>query len=173
MATIDSNNNIIIRNCTPDDMADVQRIYAHYVENSFASFEEVPPDVGEMKNRFDTIMQKKHPYIVAVLDGKIVGFAYASTFRTRSAYRFTVEDSIYVNPEVIGKGIGSMLIENLIEMCREMGFHQMVAIIGSSENSYSVKLHERFGFKQAGILNEAGYKFDRWVNTVIMQRMLD
>ena len=171
-ATTDKKPNVSIRNCEAGDMAAIQRIYAHYVENSLASFEEMPPSAEEMANRRDIILQKNHPYIVAEMDGKVVGFAYASTFRPRSAYRFTVEDSIYVDPAVIGKGIGSALIERLINICSEMGFHQMVAVIGGNENSYSIKLHERFGFVQAGILDDAGYKFERWVNAIIMQRSL-
>lgn len=172
MTATNKRADILIRNCTLNDMVDVQRIYAHYVEHSFASFEEVAPNIQEMTNRRDTILQKNHPYIVAVLDGKVVGFAYASTFRPRTAYRLTVEDSIYVDPAATGKGIGSSLIENLINTCTTMGFRQMIAVIGGTENSASIKLHERFGFKQVGILDETGYKFERWVNTVIMQRTL-
>ncbi|MDH5187905.1 MAG: GNAT family N-acetyltransferase [Rhodospirillaceae bacterium] len=172
MATEKQSANISIRNCEAGDMAAIQRIYAHYVENSFASFEEVAPDTQEMTNRLQMVLQKGHPYIVAQMDGVVVGFAYASTFRARSAYRHTVENSIYVDPTATGKGIGSSLMENLINICSKMGFCQMIAVIGDTENNASINLHKKFGFTQAGILHASGFKFERWVDTVFMQRSL-
>ncbi len=163
---------IIIRNCQAGDMDAVTRIYAHHVEQSLASFEETAPDVQEMTNRRDAILKKKHPFMVAEIEGKVLGFAYASTFRPRSAYDYTVENSVYVDPGATGQGIGSSLIEELINTCSELGFRQMVAIIGDTENRASIRLHERFGFKQVGLLNGTGFKFGRWVDTVIMQRGL-
>ena len=164
---------ISIRNCEVGDMSAIQRIYANYVENSFASFEELPPSTEEMTGRREIILQKNHPYIVAEINGAVVGFAYATTFRPRSAYRHTVENSIYVDPEATGKGVGSMLMQDLINICGKMGFRQMIAVIGDTENNASIGLHEKLGFVRAGVLRATGFKFGRWVNTVIMQRGLD
>ncbi len=163
---------IIIRDCEATDMDAVTRIYAHHVEQSLASFEETAPDEKEMTRRRDVILQKNHPFMVAEINGRVLGFAYASTFRSRSAYDRTVENSVYVEPSATGQGVGSKLIEQLINTCTELGFRQMIAIIGDTENHASIRLHERFGFKQVGLLNATGFKFGRWVDTVIMQRRL-
>ena len=163
---------IIIRDCRAGDMDAVTRIYAHHVEQSLASFEETAPNAEEMTARRNAILQKKHPFIVAEMGGEVLGFAYASTFRPRSAYDLTVENSVYVDPSATGRGIGSSLIEELINACTELGFRQMIAIIGDTENHASIRLHERFGFKQVGLLTATGFKFGRWVDTVIMQRGL-
>ncbi|MCK5546988.1 MAG: N-acetyltransferase [Rhodospirillaceae bacterium] len=163
---------IIIRDCEAADMDAVTRIYAHHVERGLSSFEETAPDVQEMTGRHYAILQRNHPFMVAEINGRVLGFAYASTFRPRSAYNFTVENSVYVEPSATGQGIGSKLIEQLIDTCTELGFRQMIAIIGDTENHASIRLHERFGFKQVGLLNATGFKFGRWVDTVIMQRSL-
>lgn len=163
---------IIIRDCEATDMDAVTRIYAHHVEQSLASFEETAPDIQEMAHRRDIILQKNHPFMVAEINGRVLGFAYASTFRPRSAYDHTVENSVYVEPSATGQGVGSKLIEQLINTCTELGFRQMIAIIGDTENHASIRLHERFGFKQVGLLSATGFKFGRWVDTIIMQREL-
>lgn len=163
---------IIIRDCQTADMVAVQRIYAHHVEQSLASFEETAPDVSEMTTRRQSIVKKNYPYIVAEIDGNVLGFAYASTFRPRSAYRHTVENSVYVEPDATGQGVGSALLEELIDTCARLGFRQMVAVIGDTENHASIALHERFGFERVGLLGATGLKFGRWVDTIIMQRQL-
>lgn len=163
---------IKIRNSQARDAPDIQQIYAHYVRNSVASFEEEAPDVDEILARREAVLDFGAPYIVAEIEGKVCGFAYASKFRPRSAYRHTVEDSIYVDPLVIGRGVGKNLLTALIERCTDLGFRQMVAVIGGTGNEASVNLHNRLGFRQEAVLKSVGFKFGTWVDTVIMQRTL-
>ncbi|MCW8835926.1 MAG: GNAT family N-acetyltransferase [Rhodospirillales bacterium] len=163
---------IDIREAREADMPTIQAIYAHYVENTAASFEEKAPEIAEMKQRRAAIAAQGMPYLVAEVDGEILGFAYAGPFRARSAYRYTVEDSIYVPPGAVGKGIGSVLMSALVDRCTELGFRRMVAVIGDSENTRSIKLHTKHGFKPAGVLPSHGFKFGRWVDAVLMQRPL-
>ncbi len=165
-------NNIVIRDARPEDCAAVQRIYAHHVENGTASFEEAAPDVDEILGRRNGVLAFGAPYIVAQWNGEVQGFAYASKFRPRSAYRHTVEDSIYVAPTATGRGIGAQLLGALIERCTQLGFRQMVAVIGGSDNAASINLHKRLGFTQAGVLKSTGYKFSTWVDAILMQRPL-
>ncbi|MBL4691737.1 MAG: N-acetyltransferase [Magnetovibrio sp.] len=160
---------ISMRDFQPKDAAAIQKIYAHYVANSVASFEETAPDVDEILNRHQSILDFGAAYIVAELDGDICGFAYASKFRPRSAYRHTVEDSIYVDPNVTGRGVGTQLLESLIERCTQLGFRQMVAVIGGTGNEASVNLHKRLGFEQQAVLKSIGFKFDAWADIVLMQ----
>lgn len=164
--------NISIRDFTPKDAAAIQTIYAHYVDNSVASFEETAPDIDEILSRHQSVLDFGAPYIVAELDGSICGFAYASKFRPRTAYRHTVEDSIYVNPDITGRGVGTQLLEHLIERCTQLGFRQMVAVIGGTGNEASVNLHHRLGFENQAVLNSIGFKFDAWADIVLMQRPL-
>ena len=167
-----SNDSVSIRDATEDDLAAIQAIYAHHVNHGLGSFEEVPPNVAEISRRRDVARDNGLPYLVAELDGVVRGFAYASPFRTRSAYRYSVEDSVYVGPDALGAGIGSALLAALIERCTERGFRQMVAVIGDSANLGSIRLHEAFGFRQVGTLNALGFKLGCWVDVVILQRAL-
>ncbi|MEE8393091.1 MAG: N-acetyltransferase family protein [Rhodospirillales bacterium] len=163
---------IIVREASDGDMAAVQVIYAHHVLNGFASFEETPPDVEEMARRRADLTGHGLPFRVACLDGVVKGYAYAVPYRRRSAYRYTVEDSVYIAPDCLGLGLGARLLEDIIETCAALGYRQMVAIIGGSDNSASINLHAKHGFVHAGMLKSAGFKFGRWADSVIMQRPL-
>ena len=167
-----SANSIIIRDSRPEDVTDIQRIYAHHVQNGTASFEEVAPDVDTMAERRQAVLDMGAPYIVAQLNGVVHGYAYATAFRPRSAYRYTAENSIYVEPEATGMGIGSQLLSTLIERCTDLGYRQMVAVIGGAQNLASINVHKHYGFEQVGHLKSTGFKFGAWVDTVIMQRAL-
>lgn len=163
---------VSIRTATENDLASIQTIYAHHVSHGLASFEEVPPDIAEITRRRDVARDNDLPYLVAEQDGAVRGFAYASLFRNRSAYRYTVEDSVYVAPDALGSGIGSALLSILIERCTERGFRQMIAVIGDSANHASIGLHAKHGFVHAGRMTAVGFKFGRWVDSVRMQRPL-
>lgn len=161
-----------LRDATGSDMAAIRDIYAYHVENGTGTFEEVAPSVAEVTQRWEGIVAAKLPYLVGGLDGQVRGFAYASRFRPRSAYRFTVEDSIYVHPEAVGRGLGRLLLGELIERCTRLGHRQMVAVIGDSANARSVQVHAAHGFQRTGVLTSAGFKFGRWLDAVFMQRVL-
>ncbi|MCR4378479.1 MAG: GNAT family N-acetyltransferase [Rhodospirillales bacterium] len=163
---------ITLRDSRPEDLADIQRIYAHHVERGTSSFEEIAPDVNELATRRQSVLDIGMPHIVAELNGKVQGFAYANRFRPRSAYRYTVEDSIYVEPAATGNGIGTQLLTELIERCTRLGFRQMIAVIGGAGNLASINLHKRLGFTVAGQLKATGFKFGTWVDTILMQRAL-
>jgi phosphinothricin acetyltransferase len=154
------------------DLAAVQAIYAAHVEGGTGTFEEVPPALDEIEARWRAIAERGLPYLVAEEGGEVRGFAYAGPFRPRSAYRFTVEDSIYVAPDALGGGLGSALLGRLIVACERRGMRQMIAVIGDSANTRSIRLHRRQGFVRAGTLVDAGYKFGRWLDAVFMQRTL-
>ncbi len=161
-----------IRDATDDDVAAIQSIYSFYVSRSAASFEEEVPSVDEMKARRAAIAARGLPYLVAVEEGEVLGYTYAGPFRQRSAYRYTVEDSIYVAPFVARRGIGRALLAALIERCTELGYRQMIAVIGDSANQGSIGVHRSLGFGQEGVLRGVGLKFGRWVDVVIMHRTL-
>jgi phosphinothricin acetyltransferase len=161
-----------IREAIRADLPVVQSIYAHHVMHGLASYEEVPPDLAEMQRRFDDVKAQDLPYFVAESAGLVVGYGYCTLFRTRSAYRFTLEDSIYVKEGMLGKGIGKALLSVLIERCTELGYRQLIAVIGDSANAGSIRLHASMGFLRAGMLRSSGFKFGRWVDTVTMQRPL-
>ena len=163
---------VTIRPSREADMPAVQRIYAHHVMHGFGSFEEEPPDLAELMRRRSEYLSRRLPYLVAELDGRIVGYAYAGPYRTRSAYRFTVENSIYVDPSATRHGIGRKLLAELIAQCTALGYRQMIAVIGDSENAGSIKLHEALGFKPAGNLRSVGRKKGRWLDSVMMQLSL-
>ena len=150
----------------------VTQIYARFVETSTATFEITAPSEEEMRKRRQTVLDLGLPYLVAELEGYVVGFCYASQFRPREGYRFTVEDSIYVRPDCVGHGVGKALLGALIEQCRERRCHSMVACI-CGVNPVSEKLHASLGFRQVGLLPEAGYKFGEWLRLLMMQRALD
>ena len=155
------------------DLAAIQRIYAHHVLNGTGTFEERPPDRDEMAQRRAAVTERGLPYLVARTSGQSVcGFAYAAPFRPRSAYRFTIEDSVYVDPQATGCGVGRLLLLELIERCTALGYQQMVAVIGDAGNQGSIALHRSAGFSDAGRLTAVGRKFDRWVDVVFMQRAL-
>jgi len=162
----------MIRPATENDISAITDIYAHHVRNGTSSFEIDPPDVAEMKRRWQSLVEKKFPYLVAEHDGKIVGYAYAGPYRERLAYRHTVENSIYIDKHHAGKGIGKLLLAAIIEQCQKLGLKQMIAVIGDSNNAASIRLHTRAGFYDAGILKNVGFKFDRWLDVVLMQRSL-
>ena len=153
-------------------MQAVQALYAHYVLHDLCSFEEVPPSVDQMLSRRAEVLRLGLPYLVAIEAGEVVGYAYASAWRTRPAYRNTVECSIYVAPGRHGRGIGSALLAELVARCAKAGLAQMIAVIGNSANAGSIRLHEGQGFEHVGVLRNVGFKFGRWVDTVLMQRAL-
>jgi phosphinothricin acetyltransferase len=162
-----------IRDSTDADLAAIAAIYAHHVRSGFGSFEEVPPDAAELARRRGEVLARALPYLVASDGGAaILGYAYASPYRTRSAYRFSVEDSIYVAAGAERRGIGRALLAGLIERCTAAGYRQMVAVIGDSSNAASVGLHARMGFREVGVLPAIGFKHGRWVDSVLMQRDL-
>jgi L-amino acid N-acyltransferase YncA len=161
----------IIRPSREDDVAAIAAIYGYHVLHGLASFEEVPPAIEEIARRRREIVGRGLPYLVAER-ARVVGYCYASPFRTRSAYRFTLEDSIYIDAAEVGRGIGRALLEPLLLASAELGYRQMVAVIGGSDTVPSIRLHERLGFVRTGILSGIGFKFGRWVDTVLMQRAL-
>jgi L-amino acid N-acyltransferase YncA len=162
---------LILRAATLGDMPTITNIYSHYVRNSVATFEEVPPSADDMADRFRDIQTHALPYFVATLEDNIIGYAYASPYKTRSAYRFTVEDSVYIHANYVGQGYGKALLQKLIMECRTLGLKQMLAVI-SSTTPDSIKLHERLGFLPAGTLPNVGYKFDTWLDVRIMSLSL-
>ena len=153
-------------------MPAIQAIYAHHVLHGLGSFEEVAPDVAEMHRRYDEVNTRGLPYLVATLHGAVVGYGYCNLFRTRSAYRYCLEDSIYVKEGQHGKGVGRALLAELVMQCTALGHRQMIAVIGDSGNAGSIRLHESLGFVRCGVLRSTGIKFGRWVDTVMMQRPL-
>lgn len=167
-----SPDRIVIRESVGADIPAIHAIYAHHVLVGTAAFEEVPPSLEEMARRRREIVDKGLPYVVAEESGRVVGYGYAATYRPRSAYRFTVEDSVYLEKEAIGHGVGSLLLAALIDRAEGLGKRQMIAIIGDSSNTASVRAHERAGFHVVGVLRNVGLKFGRWLDTVVMQRRL-
>ena len=163
---------IRIRDAEDDDMAAIAALYAHYVRIGAASFEENPPESAQMARRRAEVLERGLPYVVAETGGTILGFAYAGPFRHRSAYRYTVEDSVYVAPESQGLGAGRKMLNELVERCTRAGYRQMVAVIGDPENNASVAFHAAMGFRSVGTLHSIGFKFERWIDIVIMQRPL-
>ncbi|HEX5211774.1 MAG TPA: GNAT family N-acetyltransferase [Pseudolabrys sp.] len=161
-------SSVSLRPARPTDIPAITRIYAHAVQHGTASFELEPPDESEMTRRMKAILDGNFPYIIAELDGTVAGYAYASLYRTRPAYRFTVENSVYVAPEMHRRGIGKVLLEKLIEECTTRGFRLMVAVIGDSRQVASIGVHEACGFTHAGMIPNIGYKFGRWLDTVLM-----
>jgi phosphinothricin acetyltransferase len=165
-------SSVIVRASTPADVASIAEIYGRHVLEGTGSFEVAPPDVAEISARREKIVQRGLPWLVAEMDGAVVGYAYAGPFHAREAYRFTLEDSIYVKRELSGRGVGRLLLEKLIEECRTAGYRQMIAVIGDSGNVGSIRVHERCGFQHAGKLKDVGVKFDRFLDVVLMQREL-
>ena len=161
----------VVRPCVDEDLPAIQAIYSHYVLNGVATFEIVPPTLGDWQRKKAEIESYGLPFLVATIDDEVVAYAYCSRWRPRPAYRFTVEDSIYVAPHALGRGIGSILLPALLTEAAAVGARQVVAVI-SGEVIASLALHARFGFEDAGRLHAVGYKFDRWLDTVLMQKAL-
>jgi phosphinothricin acetyltransferase len=163
---------LLIRPSRDDDIAAITTIYGHHVLHGVASFEEVPPSEAEMARRRGDLLTRGFPYLVAERSGKVVGYCYAGPYRARIAYRFTVEDSIYIDPAEIGRGLGRALLSQVIDRVAEQGYRQMIAVIGGSETVASIRLHAALGFSQIGVFSGIGFKFGRWIDSVYMQRPL-
>jgi L-amino acid N-acyltransferase YncA len=163
---------VSIRPATPADIPTITGIYAHCVRTGTASFELDPPDEDEMMRRMRALLDGGFPYAVAEIGATLVGYAYAGPYRTRPGYRFTVEDSIYIDPGAQGRGVGRALLDRLIAESTSSGFRLMVAVIGDSAQAPSIALHRAAGFEMVGTFKNIGFKFDRWLDSVLMQRAL-
>jgi phosphinothricin acetyltransferase len=164
---------VVIRAAADADLPAIAELYAHHVLTGTASFEVAAPTVDEMRRRRRDVLSHGLPYFVASLsDTALAGYAYATEYRSRVAYRHTVEDSVYVDPVCVRRGAGRALLAAVIAACETLGYRQMVAVIGGSDNAASISLHAALGFRQAGVLPAVGRKFDRWIDTVLMQRAL-
>ena len=161
---------LIVREAAHADLPGIAAIYAHHVLAGLASFETEPPDLAEMTARFEAVREKGFPYLACEIDGRLAGYAYATLYRLRPAYRFTLEDSVYVHPEMAGRGAGRALLARLVERCEAIGCRQLVAVIGDSGNAASIGLHSALGFRLVGTLASIGFKHGRWVDSVLMQR---
>lgn len=162
----------LIRPSLEIDIPAITDIYAHHVAHGSASFETVPPEAAEMARRRQSVLTHGLPYLVAEINTTVVGYASVVPYRPRAAYRFTVEDSVYVHRNHLGKGVGRSLLATLIEACEKTPCRQMVAVIGGTDNVASIQLHRAFGFRDVGVLKSVGFKFGEWVDTVLMQREL-
>jgi L-amino acid N-acyltransferase YncA len=165
-------SDLIVRPTTAADLPAITAIYDEAVRTGTATFELIPPDLAEMTRRFETLTGGGFPYLVAVLGGAVCGYAYAGPYRPRPAYRFTVENSVYLTPAAQRRGVGTALLNELIAQCETRGFRQMIAVIGDSANAGSVGLHRKTGFELIGVHRNVGLKFGRWLDTVMMQRAL-
>jgi L-amino acid N-acyltransferase YncA len=163
---------LLIRPSRDADIAAITAIYGYHVLHGLASFEEVPPASEELVRRRREILDRGLPYLVAERDGRVVGYCYAGPFRTRSAYRYSLEDSIYIDAAETGRGIGRVLLTQLLELSTGLGYRQMIAVIGGSETLPSINLHKALGFTHIGVISGIGFKFGRWVDSVLMQRPL-
>jgi len=163
---------ITIRPAKDADMDAVTAIYAHHVSHGLASFETEPPNAADMRRRRADVVAKALPYLVATKDDAVLGYAYASPYRTRAGYANTVENSVYVRADATGRRIGHSLLTALIDACEARGLRQMVAVVGDSANLASIRLHEKVGFHRVGVLTNVGYKHDRWLDSVLLQREL-
>jgi phosphinothricin acetyltransferase len=162
-----------IRDAIAEDAPALAAVYGHHVLHGLGTFEEVPPDADEMARRWRAVQAVELPYLVAEDGGKLLGYAYAAPFRTRSAYRYTVEDSVYIAPDATGRGVGKALLGTLLERCEAMGIRQVTAVIGDSGNAASIGLHAALGFERTGASFSVGYKHGRWVDIVFMQKALN
>jgi L-amino acid N-acyltransferase YncA len=160
------------RTATADDLGDIAGIYAHYVHTSVATFELEPPDLDEWRRRFDAITNQGLPFLVTERDGVVAGYAYCAPWKTRPAYAATVEDSVYIAPAAVRTGCGAELLGDLLDACRAASIREVIAVIADTGNPASIELHRRFGFADAGRLTRVGYKHDRYVDTVLLQRSL-
>jgi L-amino acid N-acyltransferase YncA len=163
---------IAIRAATAADIAAITAIYDHAVRHGTASFELEPPDAAEMARRRQALVEAGYPYVVAEADGIVSGYAYAGPYRPRPAYRWSVEDSVYVAPAMQRRGIGAALLDRLIAEAEQRGYRQMIAVIGDSAQTPSIELHRAAGFRPIGTIEHVGFKLGRWLDTVLMQRAL-
>jgi len=163
---------VLVREARAQDIPAITAIYAHHVLTGLATFEIEPPDEAEMHRRRADVLARGLPYMVADRDGTMLGYAYAAPYRARPAYRFTVEDSVYVERSQFGQGVGKALLSVLVSACAQAGCRQMIAVIGDSANAASIRLHERCGFARVGMLPSTGFKFGGWVDSVLMQRAI-
>ena len=161
-----------IRPAREADIAAVTGIYAYHVSHGLATFEIEPPSLAEMTRRYQALTSKGYPYFVATLNDVVRGYAYAGSYRDRPGYRHTVENSVYVEHTHVGRGIGRLLLDAVIRQSEELGYRQMLAVIGDSANIASIRLHEQCGFTLTGTFRAVGHKHGRWVDTVLMQRAL-
>jgi L-amino acid N-acyltransferase YncA len=167
-----SADGVVIRPSRVGDVAQIAAIYGYHVLHGLASFEEVPPDIDELASRRRDILVHGLPYLVAERSGRVLGYCYAAPYRTRSAYRFTLEDSIYIDQAEVRRGVGKALLATVLDHCAELGYRQMVAVIGGSDTWPSIRLHAALGFTRVGVLPAVGFKFGSWVDIVLMQRAL-
>lgn len=167
-----SGGELLIRPSRDDDVAAITAIYAHHVLHGVASFEEVPPPVEEMARRRAELVARGFPYLIAERAGKVVGYCYSGPYRARIGYRFTIEDSIYIDANEVGRGIGRALLAEVIERSTQLGYRLMIAVIGGSETLPSINLHKALGFSHVGTFTGIGFKFGRWIDSVYMQRTL-
>jgi len=163
---------MFLRPAAPQDLPAIQSIYAHHVLHGLASFEEEPPPLEEIRRRYDEVIGRGLPYLAAEEAGEVLGYGYCTPYRARTAYRFALEDSIYVKQGCQGKGIGKALLAEMIRRCERLNYRQIIAVIGDSANAASIAVHAGLGFVRAGNLRSTGYKFGRWVDSVLMQRPL-
>src|SRR5688500_16317867 len=163
---------VTVRDAVDSDMPVIEAIYAHHVLHGLASFEEIPPSLEGMCSRRRAVLALGLPYLAAERDGKVVGYRYASTYRARPAYRYTIEDSVYIADGQGGKGVGTALLSELIARCEAGPWRQMLAVIGDSGNAGSITLHRTLGFNIVGTLPSVGFKFRRWGDSVLIQRPL-
>lgn len=168
----DTRTGLALRSAVADDLPAIRALYAHEVDENVATYEYTAPDEAEMVRRWQAIVAQGYPYLVAEYDGRFAGYAYASSYRTREGYRWTVEDTVYVHPDFVGRGIGRALLGRLIDDCTALGLRQMVAVVGDVTNQASIALHERLGFRTVGVFSGLGRKHGRWLDTVQMQRAL-
>jgi phosphinothricin acetyltransferase len=165
-------SDITIRRTISDDLDDIGRIYAHHVQTGVATFELVAPDQTEWQQRLQSVTDRGLPFLTATLNGRIAGYAYCGPWKTRPAYRHTVEDSIYLAPDAVGRGIGGRLLDALLTECTGAGVREVIAVIADAEGAASIALHRNRGFVDAGRLTAVGFKHGRWLDTVLLQRSL-
>lgn len=164
---------MLIRAAAEADAGALAAIYGHHVLHGFGTFEEAPPSPAEMEQRRRSIVQHGLPYLVAEEAGRILGYAYAAPFRARAAYRYTVEDSVYIAPDAMGRGVGRAVLAGVLSACEAIGLRQVLAVIGDTQNAASIGLHLALGFEHAGVGKNVGFKHGRWVDIVWMQKALN
>ncbi|ANI39933.1 N-acetyltransferase [Mycolicibacterium vaccae] len=163
---------VTVRPAEPEDVDAIGAIYAHHVRTGVATFELEPPGRDELLRRMAAVTDAGLPYLVAVADGQVAGYAYCAPWKSRRAYRFTVEDSVYVAPDAAGRGVGGALLDSLLDECAQVGIRQVIAVIVDADAAASLALHRRRGFTDAGRLSAVGFKHDRWLDTVLLQKAL-
>lgn len=163
---------MLLRDALLEDLPAIAAIYSHHVRTGTGSFEEEPPSVEIMTQRWRAVTNRNLPWLVAEIEGMVAGYAYARPYHERSAYRFTLEDAVYIAPDAARSGLGRALLSNVLARCASDGYRQMIAIIGDSANAGSIGLHESLGFRHVGVLRNVGVKFGRSLDSVLMQREL-